>query len=261
MDAYTLNNTNVNKHYKLKNSDSEVIKKVDNILLYDDDSANYLLWNYKGFNYINENSNKSIKLLNNDLYNIKIVARIDNLLLMANYNQQYNFNKFIIINMENGKKDYWAIDYEISMDSYILGINNKSVFLVDKKNKVEYEIVPYRKKMRIVGNENKKGIIYRDGFEDISMSKLINDELQFSSSEVFNYSIVDNKLYLSLYQHGDKILISEEPELKIVEQIDDTVYYLSKDQLCVYSPYNGKKLLMEYSEWNFNSENMVFVYK
>ena len=38
--------------------------------------------------------------------------------------------------------------YDISFQSRIVGVNNKSIFLVDEKNKEMYEIVPHKKKIR-----------------------------------------------------------------------------------------------------------------
>ena len=147
------------------------------------------------------------------------------------------------------------------MDSYILGKYNKSIYLVDKKNKVEYEIVPYRKRMRIVGNKNKDGIIYQDEFKNVSMNKLTSKELTFTMTNAYNYVIDNNKLYLKLYNSDNKLLINDLENIKIIDQIDDNLHYLSNDILYSYNLYSGSKKLMNYFEWNFNNDNMIFIYK
>ena len=59
---------------------------------------------------------------------------------------------------------------------------------------------------------------------------------------------------------SNKIVVSTMDDLKIMDQNKDKVYFLSKDKLYVYSPLSGIKLLLENFEWNFNYENMIFVY-
>ena len=261
IDIHLLNNSDVNNYFNIKYKEANNPKSIYNIKVYGYNNLNFLLWNYKDFIFLNKNVHKKIKTINKDVYNLKIIERINNLLLLADYNQEYSFNHFIIINMDDGKKYTWKIDYEISMDSYILGKYKNSIFLVDKKNKVEYELVPHYKKIRIVGNKNRDGIIYDNGFKNISISRLINNELSFKKTQAYNYIVNDGKLYLSLFNSKKNTLISNNDNIKIVDQIDDSVYYLSQDKLYTYNLKDGEMLLMEYFEWNFNNDKMAFINK
>ena len=38
------------------------------------------------------------------------------------------------------------------------------------------------------------------------------------------------------------------------------IYYLKDDELYHYNPIEGEELLLSYFEWNFNLENMIFIY-
>lgn len=163
--------------------------------------------------------------------------------------------------MKTLKKDVWNLDYQISQDSYFLGDLDKSVYLLDKKSKVEYELVPSHKKMRIVGTVNKTAVFYNNNLEEINIQKLVSKEKKFIKEKVYNYKIVDKKLYLSYINSDNMINIDQNENIKIVDQIDETVFYLIDDKLYSFNSKNLKKLLMQNYEWNFNSDNIFYIYK
>ena len=230
-------------------------------MIYNQDKSAFLLWNYKGFYYLNNNITDTLKITDHDVYNLNVIAKLNNLVILADYNEDYHFNKFIIINLGSGKKSTWKIDYDISMDSYILGSYNESVFLVDRKAKTEYEIVPSHQKIRIVGTSNKEGIIYDQKFTKISLTKLVQKDYQFQKLNAYNYTVNNGNLYLKLYNSDNKILVSKKDNLKIVDYNQENVYYLSDSKLYRYNPNLGEQLLLENFEWNFNYQNMIFVYR
>ncbi len=258
-DVELINNKDILKHYKISSKDNKENKSYNNITIFNQDNSAFLLWNYKGFYYLNNNITDNLKITNEDVYNLEVIAKLDNLVMLADYNENYHFNKFIIIDLENGKKQTWKIDYDISMDSYILGSYDKSIYLIDKKNQVEYEIVPSHKKIRIVGTSKKDGVIYNNGFEKISLTKLTKKEQEFKKIEAYNYSVIDDNLYLKPYNSSSKILVTTKKNLQIVDSDEENVYYLSDAKLYGYSPNSGEKLLLENFEWNFNYENMIYV--
>lgn len=57
------------------------------------------------------------------------------------------------------------------------------------------------------------------------------------------------------------INIDQNENIKIVDQIDETVFYLIDDKLYSFNSKNLKKLLMQNYEWNFNSDNIFYIYK
>ena len=122
-----------------------------------------------------------IKLFDKDIYDIPLATKINEYILIPDYEQEYSFNRIYIINTENNKVDKWKLKYEISFDSYLLGINDKSVFILDKKNKREYELVPHKKKMRIVATKNRQAVMYNNGeIVKESMKSLLNNPHQFT---------------------------------------------------------------------------------
>lgn len=221
----------------------------------------YALWNYKGLDILNKNKNSEINLFKNDIYNNNLAVLVDNLLLIPNYENEYSYKELILINMKTLKQDKMKLDYEISSDSYVLGVHNGSVFIVDKKEKTEYEIKPQAKKMRVIATANKNGKIYNnDGFEKISMTKLTNDNLSFTFDTYYNYYIDNNTLYLK-YQNSDILTkVNNFKNGHIIKIDDDKIYFLINDTLYFFTPHIGTIKLLQNFEWNFNYNNKIFIY-
>ena len=103
-------------------------------------NENILVWNYKGFNHIKKDKVESIDIFNKDIYSIPLATKINNYIFIPDYEQEYNFNRVYIINIDTSKVEKWTLKDKISFDSYIAGTHDNSIFLVDTKNKTEYEI-------------------------------------------------------------------------------------------------------------------------
>lgn len=256
---YRLLPESIKEEFNIDSLSKEYEKELENYKLYTDNNSLFI-WSYKGYNYINEDTNKYIKIFDKDIYSIPLATKINNYIIIPDYEQKYNFNKVYIINTDNLELDEWELDEEISFDSYILGYNDRSLFLMDKKNEKEYELVPHKKKMRIVAKGNKKGIIYENGEEKkYSLSKIINDEMKFTYYNPYNYELIDNTLYLKYLDSDIKTKISNNKVDKIININKDEIYYLSKDKLYKYNLDKGEILQIEYSEWEFNNDNSIII--
>ena len=217
------------------------------------------IWNYQGFDFINKTRQK-IKVFNNDIYEIPQAYKINKYLLVPNYNQNYYFSEIFIINTKSFTIKKWTLDYKISYESIVLGINNKSLFILDKKEKIEYELVPHKEKMRVVGNKNKNGVIYDKSKKRIvSMNYLLSSNNDFNHQLVFNYYILDNKLYLSINNSEASILISDKKIKEIIYQNNENVYYLVDDILYKYNPFTNEQPIIQKDEWNYNYKNIIFI--
>ncbi len=223
-------------------------------------SNNVLIWNYKGFNYLNGSDVEFIKLFDKDIYDIPLATKINNYLVVPDYEQEYEFNRVYIIDLDDLKVNTWKMKYTISYDSYILGINDKSIYLVDKKNGIEYELVPHKKKMRILASKNKNGVIYKNGEEEkINIKSLVTDNKSFTYKTNYNYIVEDNKLYLYYWNKDYKIKVSDNDIRYVVYTSDDSIYYLVDNTLYKYNIKQGEVKLVEYSEWEFNYQNLIFI--
>lgn len=221
-----------------------------------------LIWQYKGFDYFENNlkDHNFLELFSKDIYSVPLTAIINDYLFIPDYEQNYVFNKAFVINLKKQKIEEWELDYDISYDSYILGVNEKSIYLVDKKSKIEYELVPHKQKMRIVGTVNKKGIIYQNGkAEKVSLTKLVNENQKFTYKHKINYHLEDGTLYKTYLEDDNKIKISNEKVDKIILTREDDIYYLSKDTIYKYNEIKKERKLIEYSELEFNSDSLIFI--
>lgn len=237
----------------------EIKRTQDNYTIYND-NLNLLIWSYKGFNYINKDKTEFIKIFNKDIYEIPLATKINNYIFIPDYEQNHNFNKVYLINLDNLKVEKWELKYDISFDSYILGTNDKSIYLVDKKNKKQYEFVPHKQKMRLLASQNNNGIIYEEGQENkISMNKLVSEEKSFIYKTNYNYSLKNKTLYLNYPNSTNKIKISNQKVDTIIHSSEDNVYYLIDSILYRYNLKYGEVKLISYSEWKFNYNNLIFI--
>lgn len=247
------------KKMNIEINNNEEEKEINNYTIYDND-FNAFIWNYKGFNHIKNKESNFISLFEKDFYNIPLTTKINNYLIIPDYEQEYTFNKVYIIDLNTNEVDTWTLKSNISYDSYILGTNKKSLYIIDQKNKREYELVPHKKKMRVLATSNKQGIIYNNGEEKkISMKTLISEKHSFTYKTKYKYKLIDNKLYLSYLDKGTSTKVSNQNISKIISIKEDTIYYLVNTTLYKYSLEEGEKKLASYSEWEFNSDNVIFI--
>lgn len=217
-----------------------------------------VLWNYKGINIIKGDHLETIKIFKKDFYDVPLSTLINNYFIVANYEQNYNYNSIYVIDIDTYEMSKWELDDEISFDSYILGTNDKSVYIVDKKNKKEYELVPHKQKMRTVSSSN--GIIYEDGEEkNISMDTLVSQKYSFKDKNHYNYKIIDNTLYLSITDSDIITKVSNNIVDSIVSINKDNVFYLVGTTLYRYNLTYGEVKIMSYSEWEYNNTNVIFI--
>ncbi len=244
---------------KYINKKQDNYQKYKNIKINLDDKT-YLIWNYNSFIKINKTEKKQIKIFDNDIYNLEIMAKVDKYLVIADYDQKYNYNKLIRLNLKNNKIDEISLKNDISFESRILGVYKNKIYLLDEKNKKEYEINVKKKKINIV-SKNDFGVIYKDNKQvKTKISKIINDNIKFTSNNYYDYVIENENLYLKIKNISEKIKISDLKIKNIVYQNNEEVYYITDDKLYKYDFIYGNQEIFTNFEFNFNYENMVVIY-
>lgn len=234
-------------------------KNINNYEFYED-VDNVYLWTYKNISYLKGGSLEDINLFKKDIYDIPLATKINEYLIIPDYEQSYSFNKLYLINLNNNRLDTWKLKYDISFDSIILGTNKDSLFILDKKNEIEYELVPYKQKMRIVGTSSKQGIIYEYGeSRKVTIKELINSNKTFKYSNNYHYSVEEDGLYLTYLDSSIKTKITNQEITSVISIQDDEIYYLVKDVLYKFNLKDGVKKLIKYSDWEFNHDNLIFI--
>ncbi|MBE6161034.1 MAG: hypothetical protein E7158_02270 [Firmicutes bacterium] len=245
------------KKYKNKYKNNK--KKYENININLIDSSTYLIWNYTGFYKLSNKKLETITLFKDDVYNIDIVTIVGKYLVIADYNEKYNYNKLIRVNLKNNKIDQIELDEDISFDSRIIGKNKNNIYIIDNKNKKEYEINIKNKNFDKI-NKNKLGKVIKNGkWENIKLNKIITNNITFDNDNVVNYKIKDG-LLKKVNNTDVQTKISDKNIKNIVYSDNNRVYYIVDDKLYKYDFLHGENKILEYFELNFNYENMIYIY-
>lgn len=237
------------KYYNDKD-ESKKSSTYENIDIYDLNNHSYLIWNYNYFIGINKDKKEKISLFDDDFIKLNVVSKYKDKLIVGDYNEDYSFKKFYIIDPIKMKKDTIKIDLPIYLNSYFLGEYDDYLYLFDVQAKQEYKIdidkgLVYRNKPEVLTN----GVM-----EDSSVIKLSNNQEFFTYKNTFDYILKDNKLYYE--SPSSDILITTMNVDKIVYQEDKECYFLVGDTLYYVDLDNGIKKLLSYSEWQFNNSNI-----
>lgn len=271
------------KELNIDNDDSKVLNTKNKITVYDNLLENHYLAleNYKGITTINKKNISNIvdvNLFEKDIYVKNISCFIDKYYLVADYNKETKFNEFKLIDITNNKIKTIKYDYDISLDSYILGTYENKVYLFDNSTKKEYEIDIKKETIIEIGNTNVGiKILVNGNFENINAYTVYQNKTKFTNYEVSytfndqNYELVlkvgkeksgyyyifekvgnKYKVYRSNIQNGiNKTYLFEIDNTNLLYS-KDSVYYLDGKTLKRYNN-QGNKIILEYSELEFNN--------
>lgn len=256
--------------YENFNNDELVENKYNNIItFYDSINKNVSVSTYKGILL----NNKEIKLFDMDVYSNKISSYINDYYITADYNFNYEFDKFYIVNLIDGEISTLKVKNPISFDTYIQGIVDNKLYLFDSENEIQYEIDPKGKKIEIVSNEyikyysNKKWskISVKQAKKELvfdynSLDNIYNKYDKVYENDNYYYVISNHELY-RIYKNNDqtKEYLMEIPVDEITIN-DDYLYYVNDDGLYYYSDITGLKLVLTNKEFEFNKDIKYYIY-
>ncbi len=238
--------------------------------------------NYKGIYNISKNFNSvnyKITLYSKDVYNPKLSAFVDGYYVSVDYDRSYDFNKINVVNLMKLDTSKITSNRPISMDSYIQGVVDGKVYLYDKDNKVQYEIMPAKGTLATHTGSNMK--YYDNGTWETLDTVKANDGV------LFNYGKEENDLYdrfdkvgsdVGYYymykKNGDhydvyrrsikddtsKIYLFSTKTINHICYVDNYVYYIDGDTMYVYNDEFGIKSILQYRELAFNTNLRFNVY-
>ncbi len=214
----------------------------------------FLIWNYQGLDIMNKKVTKSINFFENDVYDINLAAKINDYFIIPDYTNDYYFESVHLYNVENNKKSTWNLGKKIYFDSYIMGTYENSLYLFDRKEKKEYELVPHKEKLR---NVNPTTLI-NSNFEKVSLQKLINNKGIFTYDNPIKFKLQDGNLYRVIDEYRELVSTGKIKEIVYYDQ--NEVYYLIDDSLYMFNDIYGEVKLMTNFEWTFNYKNLIFIY-
>lgn len=271
------------KNLNIDEKEQQELASKNKITVYDNliDKHYIALETYKGITTINKKNMSTIvdiNLFEKDIYTKDISCFIDKYYLVADYNKQTKFNEFKLVDITNNKVKTIKYDYDISLDSYILGTYENKVYLFDNSTKKEYEIDVKKETIIEVGNTNIGiKILVNGNFENINAYTVYQNKTTFTPYEVSytfnnqNYDLVLKvgkeksgyyyifekvgniyKVYRSNIQNKiNKTYLFETNSTELLYS-KDSVYYLDGKTLKRYDN-QGNKIVLEYSELKFNN--------
>lgn len=270
-------------------NNQQILGKENNILVYNIQSHFLAMENYKGIYTIN-NKNLSkiynVPIFNTDIYSKKISCYVDKYYLVADYSKQTKFNEFKLVDLTNNKVTTIKYDYDISLDSYILGTDKTKVYLFDNDTKREYEIDVKKETIIEVGNTN-VGIkmMVNGNFQIIDAYYVYQNQMIFTPYETTNefngknyemvlkvgieksgyYYIFEKsknryKVYRSNIQNGINKTYLFETDSKELLYIKDSVFYIDGKYLKCYNNENGNQIILENKELEFNHNIKIGLY-
>lgn len=262
IDFRLVNNPNFNQYlYEKYNSNIYYInKKINNYTLFRDDNANKAIWNYKGIDFVKNDIIKTINFFKNDIYDSSLLYLANKYLFIPNYSSEHSFNECYIFNLENGDYKLWKMPKSINFESYVLGSENNTIYVVDKKEAIEYSLDLLKHELIEVSNKEGIGKIYLNGWKEITMTKLINNKYSFEKDLRFSVEIKNNNLFVVDNIVKQNKLISKIENPYLVTNNNDNIYYIKEDILYNYNSKDGETKIMSNYEWNFNYFNNIFVY-
>ncbi len=233
-------------------NEKEINDTYNSLNIYNRDYT-YLLWKYNGFYYINATETQEIDLFSEEEYNVTLIGYTADYLLLADYDQNYTFDKIYRISFKNGSLKEYSLDYDIYFDSSIMGYVGNKLYLIDNNESVMYEFNAQNGELEKINSR----LLIDGNWEEVGIKSLINQKRSFTYKTNYEYTLSDHTLTLS-YKSAIKTIIDEDVT-SIVRIKDNLVFYLKTDTLYVFDPLKGSTRLLSYFEWNFNNENMIYV--
>lgn len=246
-----------------------------------------LLTNYQGVMTINDRNVRYVlnkQIFDSDQYSRPISAFTKNYYVVADYEQNYEFDKFYVFDFKNNYLKEIKTKYKISFDTYVQGVVDDIIYIFDLDNKVQYEINPKSLEITRTGDVKSNIKFYENGiWSKINVNDVINNKPLFITSNrvIKNGNIIDNlgsnltgyiytyekngnkyKVYLSnTFTPDIKNYLFEIDDIDSIIYVDNYIYFKDGNKIKYYSEKTGLRTLIESEELIFNKNLMYNVTK
>lgn len=267
---------------------TNVKRKVDLLELYTNNIPENLLFgitNYKGLYLLKDKQLSNVLLFDQDIYTREISTFVDNYYVVADYDDVYDLKTFYLINLKDGSKEKILSNDAIASDSYITGIVDDTIYIVDKSNKKQYGLSVSNKKIVEIGNEIDNMKYYdQDNWLTVPYSRMTlkntyfdtfkenkdGDYTLFSKTNgqytgySYYYKIVDGKYEIYRSQNKDeknKMYLFTTDNIDTIKCSKHYIFYQIKNEIKYYSDMTGIRTLLSNSELEFNKDIMYGIYE
>jgi hypothetical protein len=266
-------------------------RKVGSFVIYPNnitDDQNFVVWQYNGFYRIANRGDKYFPLNTSDQYNPNITTMVNQYYVVPDYKDEHKFTRLFVTNLISGSINTLELGITISYDSFIQGIVEDKIYIIDRSSKTQYAIDIYDKKTTLSGDINNSTKYYNNGkWEKKSIYEVVDNNMVFkiesnipdnfkSYNPLFINEIggeTDGYYYIYIKENNsvgvyrvDKqninvlTLIFRVPSIKNIKYARDDIYFISNDTLYTYRGNLGLRPVVKYSEFVFNESNLYNVY-
>lgn len=232
--------------------------------------------NYKGLELLSKGA-KTVNIFENDVYTKPISIFTDKYYVVADYTDEYTFQKFYVVNIINGDtKEIRSYD-EISFDSYIMGAVDGEIYLFDKDAQIEYKINLERETVeQFADKDNLK--TYNGKWTKITLMEALDgtyfDNYHTNKIKGYTKAVKPNDYYYYIYnQDGDvyhvyradvqnpkiKTYLFDTTNLNSIIYQKDVIYYQYQNSYYYYNE-NGQRKIIDNTELEFNSDITLGAY-
>jgi hypothetical protein len=266
-------------------------KTVNNFAVYSKNITNnqtITIWQDRGFYRITDRGENLFSLGSGAIFDPNLSAMVNQYYVVPEYKIANKFSQFFITNLITGDMESFDLGQVIAYDSFIQGVVNNKIYLIDRANKVQYEIDIYNKKVVVTGNVNNDTRYYFNGkWQPKPIAETINNNLVFQNEQTIPDNLkkynplyvdsiggdTDGYYYLYLLENNivnvyrvDKLdtdiltLIFSVPSISNIKYKSDDIYFTTNDTLYMYRENLGLRPLIKYREFATNKSNLYNVY-
>lgn len=269
---------------------STSLKTTGNLNYYNENQfANHYLavWNYKGIYIVGQNREDIHLLLNTNVNDNSLGAKVNNYYVFPDYLPGPLFESLLITQIQTGRDYEFQLNQKIADNSFVQGSVDGSLYLIDKTNKIQYKFNIQDRSVEIVGSTNVPGVLYRNGIwssksvaemidgymvfgddepvvEGLDMSGITNvDSIYGKGGYYYLWSTVgsNTKLYrVDKENVAKRTLLFDMPNVSDIQYIGSSIFFISNQYIYGYHENYGLKPLVEYSSLKENKTNRFEVY-
>ena len=239
-----------------------------------------IMYNYKNIIKINGERTMTFDFSNKDVFKNEYGTLVGKYYVIPKMRNSIEFSHYLIVDLE--KETVEEIDLarevsaNISSQMYVNGIYNSNLYIFDKSNLVQYEINPGKGEIKVVGNKDKKGIVYKNGQEEeIGVYTLNNEKVTFTENydaykeidydQIFLTSngavYVKDGVFYKVYNNYLKnpIYLFKAKNVQDIKVKEDNIYYINDQFLYRYNDYGNVRILKR-EQFKYDYTNIYDVY-
>lgn len=199
----------------------------------------------------------------------------------ANYEEEYQFHSFLVINIKTGEKFTLKSKENLSFDAYFQGTIGSCVYFYDRETKKQYELDLKKKTLIEIGNPELGIQVYENGsfqvhdayeayqktlkFDAYSVSPNWNgttyariDKVGKEKTGYYYWYVKTNDQYdvyrSNIASKEDRVYLFSTSRIDQIHYVADYVYYLDGNEVRIYHDLYGVKTIVVDSELTFNPD-------